>query len=74
MFMDDDDDKPQQPRYTINYDRLIADIYNYNNDEDRFVLLVNEMCLDIEAIDEYVKLMPNFDDAQAVIKSIKGKL
>lgn len=69
----DMDDEQEHPRYEINFDKLIRDIYYYNESEDRFHMRVNQMCLDIEAIDELVKFS---DMAQAnfVIQNVKGNL
>jgi len=72
--MDIDLNGDDQPKYRFNWDKLMSDIYNYNTDEDRFHRFVNQMCLDIEAVDEYVKVMPRFNEAEFVINCIKGKL
>lgn len=71
MFMDDDD---EPKRYEINYDKLIRDIYYYNESEDQFHIRVNKMCLEIEAVDELVSLMPDFNAANFVIQNVKRKL
>ena len=73
MFMNDDE-RPdyRMGKYTINYDKLIHDIFTYNMNEDRFHTMVNQMCLDIEAIDELVKFS-DMSQANFVINCIKGK-
>jgi len=74
MDMNDESPDYRQGKYTINYDKLIHDIFTYNSNEDRFHRFVNQMCLDIEAIDELVRWMPVYAEADFVINCIKGKL
>lgn len=64
----------ERPNYHINWDKLMKDIYSYNFNEDRFHTMVNQMCLDIEAIDELVKWMPCYSEADFVIQNVKGNL
>ena len=74
--MDMNEDKRPDYRmgkYTINYDKLIHDILTYNLNEDRHHRMVNQMCLDIEAIDELVKFS-NMAQANFVIQNVKGNL
>ena len=59
--------------YQINLDRLLHDIVSYNEKEYVFTNTVNQMMLDIEAIDELVKCFPKFIEANFVINCIKNK-
>lgn len=59
--------------YQINLDRLLYDIISYNEKEYVFTNTVNQMMLDIEAVDELIKCFPKFDQANDVINRIKNK-